>query len=67
MITNWDQYRKRNKLLKKDRIFIVKGYYWFKKALKQRGWHENEDYNSPIFHMKFTVKAKDVYRMQKNT
>ena len=63
MVTDWDVYRKRNDLLKKDRIFICKEYYHFKKALLARGWHENTDYNSPIFHLKFTVKSKDVFKL----
>ena len=67
MITDWDMYRKRNQLKKKDKIFICKEYVSFKKALVKRGWHENKDYNSPIFHLKFTVKSKDIYKNQKGT
>lgn len=67
MITDWDVYRKRNGLKKRDKIFICKEYVSFKKALKERGWHENKDYNSPVFHLKFTVKSKDVYKNQKGT
>lgn len=44
MITDWDLYRKRNNLTKKDKIFICKDYVPFKKALKNRGWHENKDF-----------------------
>jgi hypothetical protein len=43
MITNWDLYRKRHNLNKKTRIFICKEYRSFKKALIERGWHENTD------------------------
>lgn len=67
MITDWDTYRKRNNLKKKDKIFICKEYYSFKKALIKRGWHENKDYNSPVFHLKFTVKSKDIYKNQRGT
>ena len=63
MITDWDLYRKRNNLKRTDKIFICKEYYHFKKALKERGWFENKDYSSPIFHLKFTVKSKDIYKM----
>ena len=67
MITDWDVYRKRHGLKKNTKIFICKEYYHFKKALLARDWVENTDYESPIFHMKFTVKAKDIYQMQKGT
>lgn len=66
-ITDWDLYRKRNRLKKNDKIFICRGYHTFKRALIKRGWHENPDFDSPIFHLKFTVKAKDVFKMQKGT
>lgn len=66
-VTDWDVYRKRNKLLKKDKVFICKEYHHFKKALVERGWHENSDYNSPLFHLKFTVKANDIYKHQRGT
>jgi len=67
MITDWDVYRKRNELVKADRIFICRGYGSLKKALRKRGWYENEDFDSPIFHLKFTVRSKDVFKMQKGT
>ena len=67
MITDWNQYRKKHNLKKKDRIFICKEYFHFKKALLKRGWHENTDYERPISHLKFTVKAKDIYKMQGGT
>ena len=62
IITDWDLYRKRNNLKKSDKIFICREYVSFKKALKERGWHENKDYESPIFHLKFTVKSRDVFK-----
>jgi len=67
MITDWDVYRKRNGLTKKDKIFICREYASFKKALKERGWHENKQFDSPIFHLKFTVKSRDIYKMQGGT
>ena len=60
-------YRKRHNLKKNDKIFICKEYLSFKKALIDRGWHENKDSESPIFHLKFTVKAREIYKMQKGT
>lgn len=66
-ITDWEIYRKKYNLKKKDKIFICKEHYHFKKALKDRGWHENTEYNSPIFHMKITVKARDIYKLQRGT
>ena len=67
MITSWDMFRKRHKLTKNDKVFICKEYYSFKKALMERGWVENKEYNSPIFHLKFTVKSRDIFKMQKGT
>ena len=67
MITDWNVYRKRNDLAKKNKIFICKEYYHFKKALIKRGWHENTQYESPIFHLKYTVKSKDIFKNQAGT
>lgn len=67
MVTDWNVYRKRNDLTKKNKIFICKEYYHFKKALLARGWHENTTYESPIFHLKYTVKSKDIFKNQKGT
>ena len=52
-ITDWDTYRKKHKLKKNDKIFICRGYRPFQKALLSRGWKQNNDVNSPIFHLKF--------------
>ena len=57
-----ETYKRRNGLKKNDKIFICKGYKAFKKALIERGWHENEDRASPVFHMKFTALGKDIFK-----
>ena len=57
----WTLYRKRHCLSKKTRIFICKGYGSFKKALFERGWHENTDFNSTVFHLKFVVKRDHIF------
>ena len=57
----WVLYRKRYGLTKLNKIFICKGYASFKKALLDRGWHENEDFYSPVFHLKFVVKRDDIF------
>ena len=54
-------YRRRFGLDKKTKIFICKQYGSFKKALLDRGWHENSDFNSTIFHLKFTIKRDSIY------
>ena len=54
-------YRRRFGLDKKTKIFICKQYFSFKNALLDRGWHENTDFNSPIFHLKFTIKRDSIY------
>lgn len=51
---------------KKTKIFICKGYTSFKKALVDRGWHENQDANSPVFHLKFTIKRDSIFKPNQN-
>ena len=60
--TEWILFRRKHNLDKKERIFICKGYTSFKKALLERGWIENTDYNSHVFHLKFTVKRDHIFR-----
>jgi len=60
--TEWILFRRKYALDKKDKIFICKGYGSFKKALLERGWTENPDYNSHVFHLKFTVKKEHIFR-----
>lgn len=62
----WVQYRKQHGLDKNTKIFICKVYGSFKKALVERGWHENTDSNSNVFHLKFTVKRDSLF-YQKQT
>lgn len=57
----WAMYRKRFSLDRKTKIFICKQYFSFKKALLERGWHENTDFNSPVFHLKFTIKRDSIF------
>lgn len=57
----WAMYRKRFGLDRKTKIFICKQYFSFKKALLERGWHENTDFNSPVFHLKFTIKRDSIF------
>lgn len=57
----WVMYRKKHGLEKKTKIFICKQYGSFKKALLERDWHENTDFNSPIFHLKFTIKRDSIF------
>lgn len=64
MICDWDLYLKRHNLPQGTKIFICFEYLPFKKALIERGWHENKDYFSPIFHLKFTVKSSDIFKIR---
>lgn len=42
-------------------MFIVKGgYEYFRKALLDRGWVENDDVWSPFFDLKWTTKIQDI-------
>lgn len=54
-------WKKKNKLDDATRVFICTGGYPdIKRALKQRGWVENKDPNSPCFDLKWTLKTKDI-------
>lgn len=57
----WTLYRKRHCLSKKTKIFICRGYGSFKRALFERGWHENTDPNSTVFHLKFVVRRDEIF------
>lgn len=47
-ITDFDVWKKRNKVDKKTKVFICQGgYNGIRKALTERGWVENKDANSP--------------------
>ena len=57
----WHQFRKKNKLARDTKVFIVIGSYCtLRKALVERGWVENADRNSQVFDLKFAVKQIDV-------
>lgn len=61
-ITDWNLFRKRNKLCPSTKIFIVVGgYKSLKEALLTRGWFENPDRNSPVFNLKFAIKQSDLF------
>ena len=59
--TQWTDYRKKHKLDKKTQIFICHEYSWFKKALIERGWHENLDRKSEVFDLKMEKLRKGIY------
>ena len=55
------EWKKRNKVEKGQKVFIVKGPYKdVRKALKERGWIENKDVDSPCFDLKWCLKIKDI-------
>lgn len=56
-----DVWKKRNRLTKDRKIFIIKGGYDdIREALISRGWFENPDNESPCFDFLFCVKTSDV-------
>ena len=60
-IVNVDDWLKKNRLDAEAKVFVVSaGYPDIKKALERRGWIENPDYDSSCFHLKFSLKAKDI-------
>ena len=62
MQIEWVLFRKHHGIDRKTKIFICRGYASFKKALLERGWIENPDINSPVFHLKFTVKRDHILK-----
>lgn len=45
------------------KVFIIRGGYpYIRKALIERGWHENKDVDSDFFDYKWTLKTKHVHR-----
>ena len=60
-ITDIKEWRKKHRLEPGTKIFIANGGYGdIKRALKQRGWVENKDVESPCFNLKWTLKTKDI-------
>lgn len=60
-INNVDEWLKKNRLDPSSKVFIVsQGYPEIKRALEERGWIENPDYESSCFHFKFTLRSKDI-------
>ena len=61
-ITDMKEWRKRNRVEKGQKVFIIKGpYNDVRKALLHRGWFENKDVESPCFDLKWCLKMKDIY------
>lgn len=60
-IVDFAQWKKKMRLDENQKVFICTGGYPdIKKSLKQRGWVENKDPNSPCFDFKWTLKTKDI-------
>ena len=53
----WLNYFKKHDLTEEDKIFICdRRYVPLIDALVERDWHWNEDFHSPVFHLKYCVK-----------
>ena len=60
-ITDMKEWKKKNRVDASTKVFIIKGGYGdVKRALKQRGWVENKDKESPCFDLMWTLMTKDV-------
>ena len=60
-ITDMKEWKKKNRVDADTKVFIIKGGYGdVKRALKQRGWVENKDKDSPCFDFMWTLMTKDV-------
>lgn len=55
------QWKKKSRVDPETKVFIIKGGYGdVKRALKERGWVQNKDGESPCFDLKWTLKTKDI-------
>lgn len=60
-VTDVDTWLKRNKLAPDTKVFIISnGYNSIKNALLKRNWVENPNNESSCFHLKYTLKTKDL-------
>ena len=60
-VTDLNEWKKKNRLEAGEKVFIITGgYNELKKALKERGWVQNPDYNSPCFDLKYTLQIKEI-------
>lgn len=60
-ITDVSQWLKKNRLDPGTKVFIVSpAYPDIKNALLDRGWIENADYDSVCYHLKYSLKGKDI-------
>jgi hypothetical protein len=59
--TSLGEWRKKNRLAAKTKIFKMFGNYTsIKKALYDRGWVENKDKTSPCFDLLWSLKCRDI-------
>ena len=61
-ITDFALWKKRNRVDADTKVFVINkgGYGDIKRALKQRGWVENKERDSPCFDFLWTLMTKDV-------
>ena len=60
-VTDLNEWKKKNRLVDGERVFIVTGGYpELKKALRERGWVQNPDSSSPCFDLKYTLQGREV-------
>jgi hypothetical protein len=58
---NLEEWKKRNKINKDTKVFICfTGYPDMRKALLNRGWHENHDQDSLFFDFKCSLSSKNI-------
>jgi len=58
---DFDLWRRRNKVNKDTKVFIVTGGYAdIKRALRDRGWVENKKWDSVCFDLKWTIGTKEI-------
>ena len=60
-ITDMKEWKRKNRVDQDTKVFIVKGGYGdVRRALKERGWVENKEKDSPCFDFLWTLMTKDV-------
>lgn len=60
-ISNVDEWIKKHRLEAETKVFIISaGYPEIRRSLEDRGWVQNPDFESTCFHLKYSLRSKDI-------
>ena len=60
-ISGVDEWIKKNRLEPGTKVFVISaGYPEIRKALEDRGWIQNPDFESTCYHLKYSLRSKDI-------